>query len=189
MPTDYRSCCRGGNATRIEPSWATRLWLWELSIWPRYCMFLLHWGTVSTLHIWIRHSAFLSDSDWHVFIAMYLHLIGPAGVTLDFEIIHAPHTHCCMRLWAIWSWLWMYFFRKRCFELWYVENNGPRAGLMPSVDIYLMETWLCLSAQSKSFGVKNMRVRIHVLVHITGVKNKVQSCMDVVTPSKGLGFI
>lgn len=36
-PTDCRSCCRGGNATRIEPSWATRLWLWELSIWPRYC--------------------------------------------------------------------------------------------------------------------------------------------------------
>ena len=36
MPTDCKLCCRGGNATRIEPSWATKLWLWELSIWLRY---------------------------------------------------------------------------------------------------------------------------------------------------------
>lgn len=41
MQTDCRSCCKGENATRTEPSWATKRWLWASSTCLRYGTLIL----------------------------------------------------------------------------------------------------------------------------------------------------
>lgn len=125
MPTDCRSCCRGGNATRIEPSWATKLWLWESSIWLRYWAtgtFLSHRLFPFSALPFLLSNIFVSKPANHsapTVIDMALGVSVAERAVLcftSFQMIHAHHTYCCVRLLAIWSWLHMHYSEARTFS-------------------------------------------------------------------------
>lgn len=116
MPTDCRLCCRGGNATRIEPYWVIKLWLWELSIWPRYGVSpsIISLSEVSFLlrnrplcpELMIAYCFSLTVTVMAISVCvpcLGCQIEGLLSYT-SYQMIHAHHTYCCVRLWAIWSW-------------------------------------------------------------------------------------
>lgn len=133
MPTDCRLCCRGGNATRIEPSSDTKLWLWESSIWLRYFQplhFMFHWISLEK-----HHFSFQLVIDMAV--SVYVQCLGS-------PVLLYPSFRWFMLITrtAVWDYgpsgagftctFWKVHSAMLC------GNNRLQADMMPLVDVYLM---------------------------------------------------